>query len=236
MRAQDLGIRSVIRFMRIPRLALVAIVATVTLCEAPALAAPNRTTTLSSSALTFAWDGGPGNGIGQNGTGGTPVGFATFRCTQVVYECDDTLVELKEGGALTADIKAGSGSTDLDVRIIKSDSAGTADPAENGIAFDEQTTADAKATAKSLKPGFYVVRVLFFNATQGTYKGTLTFAPPPPPAPVVAPAPVPAPAVTKPAPAKKKTSKKAACQKKAKKIKNKSKRKKALKRCAKLKG
>ena len=221
--------------MTFPRLAVAATLAALAIFVAPAHAAPNRTTTMSASALTYTWEGGPANGVGQNGTGGSPVGFATFRCMQVLYECDDTLVELKEGGALTADIKAGSGSNDLDVRIIKSDSSGTADAAENGIAFDEQTNADAKVTAKGLKPGFYVVRVLFFNAVQGTYDGMLTFAPPPPPAP----APAPLPAVTTPPAAKppaKKPSKKAACQKKARKIKSKSKRKKALKRCAKLKG
>ncbi len=215
------------------------------LLAVPAMAADG---TLSSSAPTYAWEGGPGNGVGQAAVPATPgASYATARCTEIYY-CDNELLELKEPGTLTLDIKAGDGVNDLDVRLYKSDESGTAPGGPNPVtgtpeplAEDIREDKDAKITVKNLKPGFYVAQVAFFNATNGMYNGTATFASnaaattPVTPTP---PAGEPAPQQTSPTPADnqaaeaKRKKKLAACKKKAKKIKNKGKRAKAQKACA----
>ena len=223
-------------------LALLAVLALAT----TAFAAPAREGVVSAAAPVFAWDGGPGNGAVPSAAGGGQV-----RCTPGIYECEDTLVEVKDAGDLRAEIKAGDGSTDLDVAIYASDSAGTAPQgsaadAGDPIAEDISEGKDAKATAKRVKPGFYVVRVRFYAATAGVYKGTATLvtaaAPAPAPAAPAAPAAQPAPsaqpaptAQPQPASKPKSSKKRKACEKKAKKIKNAKKRKAALKRCKKIK-
>ena len=198
----------------------------------PAFAAPAREATLVANQ-PYTWEGGPGNGVIPSAAGGGPA-----RCTPI-YQCEDTLVEIKEPGDLAVQIKAGAGSTDLDVAIFESDSAGTVnadspanqvEPGQEPKAEDISTGADAKATARKLKAGFYVIRVRFYAATQGIYTGAATLSVPPPVVeapPATTPPPVTTPA-SKPTANKKKA---AACKKKAKRIKNGKKRKKALKKC-----
>ena len=213
------------------RLISLVLVAIAGLVAVPALAAPAREGTVSAAAPIFAWDGGPGNGIGQ--------GVAAVRCTPAIYECEDTLIDLKDPGDLFAEAKGGDGANDIDIAIYASDASGTTDSPpggpDNPLVEDISEGKDAKVTAKKLKPGFYVVRVRTFDGVQAVWKGKAELKLPPPPAPAVAPAPVatPTPAAT-PKPAKK-TSKRKACEKKAKKIKNKRKRAKALKKCKKIK-
>jgi hypothetical protein len=229
------------------RKVVLALVAALTaLFAVPALAADG---TLSSASPSYTWTGGPMNGAGQNDVSLPAVGFGAARCSPA-YECDNELVELKETGGLVVDIKAGSGSNDLDVRLYKSDESGTApgvqspagDAAPEPIAQDIRTEKDAHISVKNLKPGFYVIQVAFFNATQGVYDGAAVFSPPPPvAAPPSAPAPATpaAPVQTSPTAADNKADEAkrkkalAACNKKAKKIKNAKKRKAAQKKCAK---
>jgi hypothetical protein len=226
------------------------------LLAVPAIAADG---TLSSSARTYAWEGGPGNGVGQNAAPPTPgASYANARCTDI-YFCDNELLELKEPGSLTIEIKAGEGSNDLDIRLYPSDASGTApggpqpgSEPPKPIAEDISTNKDAKITVKGLKAGFYVAQVAFFNAQEGMYNGTAAFTPAAPPAaapqpgtPTTAPQPgtppatEPAPQQTSPTPADTKAAeaerkkKLAACNKKAKKVKSSKKRAKALKACKK---
>lgn len=210
----------------------------------PVLAAHERTGTLAAATPVFAWDGGPKSGGGQ----GESVPLAAARCTPA-YQCEDTLLEVKEAGSLTIEIKAGSGSNDLDIRLYKSDESGAAPgnpntagapgqpPADNPITEDISDNADAKVTVKSIKPGFYVAQVAFYSATGGTYKGTATLAPfstaPAVTPPAATPTPTPTPAPAKKAKKKKVTKK--SCLKKAKKIKNRKKRARAQKKCKKIK-
>ena len=216
--------------------ALVAIGASA-LIAATAFAAADGT--ISASAPTYAWDGGPGNGAGA--------GTAAVRCTRAVYECHDKLIEIKDSGILTVEIKAGSGVTDLDAALIKSDADGAnsnpppGDDSANVLAEDVSTKADAKFVFKKAVPGFYVLRVRVFDAAQGVWAGKATLAVPtaeatPEPTTTAPPAAVP-PAQATPAPKEKANAakKRKACQKKAKKIKNKRKRAAALKRCKKIK-
>ena len=225
------------------RKVVLAIVAALSaLLAVPALAAD---ATLSSATPSHSWEGSGMMGGGQGAT--VPMGNA--RCTPA-YQCHNTHVEVKDQGTLTVEIKAGEGSNDLDVRLFKSDEAGTApgspatdDTATSPVAADERTEPDAKIVVKNLKPGFYVAQVASFNAQNGSYTATATLTPPPPsaapapaaPAPTTAPAPqqtAPTPAQTKADDAKRKKAL-AKCNKKAKKIKNAKKRKAALKKCAK---
>ena len=213
----------------VPLLALVAALAAV----ATALAVPAREGAVSASAPVYAWDGGPSNGSGQ--------GVAAVRCTPLVYECEDTLVEVKDAGDLFAEIKGGDGANDLDVAIYKSDASGTTDSApgaDNPDAEDVSEGKDAKTTLKKAAPGFYVVRVRIFDGLQATWKGSLTLKPPVPvvPAPTTTPAPPPATTPQGEAPKTKPSAKERrnACMKKAKKIKKKRKRAKAVKRCKKI--
>ena len=225
------------------KVVLAMVAALSALLAVPAVAAAG---TLSSATPTYAWEGGPANGVGQEALPATPgVGFANVRCT-AIYSCDNELLELKEQGTLTVEIKAGEGSNDLDVRLYPSDSSGTApggpvpgqDPPQP-IAEDIRTEKDAKITVRNLKPGFYVAQVAFYNATNGVYNGTATLATAAPAAPApAAPAAPAAPQQTSPtsgqnqADEAKRKKKLAACKKKAKKIKNKKKRAKATKACA----
>jgi hypothetical protein len=224
------------------RLAALVTAGASVLLAATAFAAPAREGAVSAAAPVFAWDGGPHNGFG----GTTPTGFGYVRCSPA-YECEDTLVEVKDAGDLVAEIKAGEGSSDLDVAIYKSDADGaTPDdppgPDDAPLSEDISEGKDAKTTARKLKPGYYVVRVRFFTAQQGVYKGTASLKVPPPPVAPAPGAPAPAPPATAPAstPTQTKSGAKArkACIKKAKKKfkgkKNRRKRAKAIKRCKRI--
>lgn len=201
---------------------------------AAALAIPAREGVVSASAPTYTYDGGPKNGSGQ--------GVAAVRCTPGIYECDDTLIEVKDAGDLFAEIKGGDGANALDVATYKSDASGTtnsepgADPPD---AEDISEGKDAKTTLKKAQPGFYVVRVRIFDGIQARWKGTVTLKPPPAAAPAPTTTPAPPPATTPQQSELPKTKPSAkerrnACMKKAKKIKNKKKRAKAMKRCKKI--
>ena len=219
---------------RVRRLVPLAALVAALITAAAALAVPAREGVVSASAPTYSYDGGPANGSGQ--------GVAAVRCTPAVYECDDTLIEVKDAGDLFAEIKGGDGANDLDVAIYKSDASGTTNSQPNADSPDTEDVSegkDAKTTLKKAQPGFYVVRVRIFDGVQATWKGTVTLKPPVPaaPAPTTTPAPTPTTAPTQSEPPKSKPSAKErrnACKKKAKKIKNKKKRAKAMKRCKKI--
>ena len=218
------------------RKVVLALVAAFSALAAPAYAAE---ATLSAASPSHTWEASNLFGFGP----GAAVSFGAARCTPV-YQCDNEHIEVKDTGTLTVDIKAGSGSNDLDVRLFKSDEAGTApgspqidEGATTPIAADERTEPDARIVVKNLKPGFYVIQVAVYNAQAGSYNGTANLAVPAPSVPDPAPvttAPVqssPTAADNRAAEAKRK-KRLASCNKKAKKVKNKKKRKAAQKKCA----
>lgn len=231
------------------RIAFVTFAVAALAIAVPALAEPKHKGVVSASTPTFTWKGGPGTGLG---IGSPPAATGiSFRCREDYYECEDILVEVKDAGTLAWTIKAGEGSSDLDVRIYKSDASGakTGEP----IAQDIEVGADAKASTK-VTPGFYVAEVAFFEASEGVYDGTAALsgfaAPadpgptpptstPPPPSPTPTPSSTPAPSSQQqPNPGSSSAKTRAAykkCMKKAKKVKNKKKRSKALKKCKKIK-
>jgi hypothetical protein len=214
------------RFLALLTVALL----TCALAAAAALAAPDRTATFSATSTALAWEG-------SGAFGSTPNGIYECRAGGV-YNCDDTLIDVKDPGTIKA-----TGSTDgnyfMNFILYKA----TADGAPDGEPIGEgELGADFNLTVKGVKPGPHILRIVFRLAVNADFTAKATFVPDaaPAPAPVVAapapavaaPAPAPAPAPAKPAaPAKKKPS----CKAKAKKIKNAKKRKAALKRCAKKK-
>ena len=160
------------------RISLLGALVCAALFFVPTAQAADFTTTLSSASPTFEWDGGPGNGVGAG----------TVPCdTSPVYDCEDTLFEVTEGGGrVVIDIAAGAGSSDLDLYLHESDASGTL-----GTEIGSAATGSAseRYDASYLSPGFYIARVGFFSATDGVYDGTLTFTPGTPPPPPTPPAP-----------------------------------------------
>src|SRR4051812_44930824 len=108
------------------RLALVTVLVLAAISAATALAA-ERTGAVSAAAPTFAWDGGPGNGVGPD----VPAGWGQLRCTPQAYECEDTQLDVKDAGKVTILIAAGAGSEDLDVAVYKMKDDGTADSGDD---------------------------------------------------------------------------------------------------------
>jgi hypothetical protein len=152
---------------------LLALLCAAAITATPASAA-DFSTVLTADAPAYGWDGGPGNGAG----------VGTVPCdTSPVYDCEDVLFRVAEGGRVVVDIAAGAGSEDLDLYLYESDADGKA-----GAEIGSAATAGAgeRYDAAYLSPGFYIARVGFFSATNGVYRGTLTYTPgdaPPPPSP-----------------------------------------------------
>ena len=203
--------------------------------------------TLSKDAPTFGWDGGPGSGHYEPESG---FGTYFFGCGAPVpnfYDCEDTVLEVKDKGTLKVAIDAAADDSDLDLWLYRSDAEGEYDIDDEDayVAAQADESGDESVIVPDLAPGFYVAHVEFYSAFQETYAGTAELSgfladPPPTPPPVTvsapppaAPAPPPPPAQPA-APAAKKPSKRAACLKKARKIKKAKKRKKAIRRCKKL--
>lgn len=222
------------------------VIAAAALATVPALAAPDRTTTLNREAVEYKWEGGPGNGIPEAGRAG---------CDNPASTCDDTLLKLEVGGDLEVKITEVDDTTaDLDLYLFKANAAG--DPEGTAIAQQADETATEKVKKAGLAEGNYLVRVRYYAAVEGVFKATATLSPVPAP-PASTPEPTPTVAATPPRPtptatptpapdhvvlppparssSKKSTKRKQTarqkCLKKAKKIKNAKKRKAARKKC-----
>ena len=166
------------------------------------------------------------------------------------HSCEDTLIEVKSAGNLTAawEAQAPAGPAWLSGTIYKSDASG----AEGEELADGGDLSDSGQVAADVEPGFYIVRIAGLLTSVSTYKGTATLAvtepaaapapppaeqpkpqpqPDPAPAPAAQPAPAPAaaPAAAAPKPAAKK-SKKASCKSKKAKRSKKCRRAKSRKR------
>jgi hypothetical protein len=191
---------------------------------ATAAAAPDRTFTFSATQTAAAWEGSGAYGF-------TPGGVYQCRAG-TVYNCDDSLLDIKDGGTLKASAEVDSSEYLINFELYKAAADGTVegDPVAEG-----ELGAAATIVAKDLEPGTYVLRIVFRLAVDASFTAKATFTPAAPaaaPAPVVTTPPAtadPAPAAAPKPAAKKKTR---SCKAKAKKIKNAKKRKAALKRCA----
>jgi hypothetical protein len=105
-----------------------------------------------------------------------PLSSDTTACTQV-QTCDDTLIHVTETGDLTVseDGKADGPpdnpieGADLDLYLFNSDAQGTVkDLVDYG---NQGTTENASETISVplIEPGYYVARVRFYNAINGSY-------------------------------------------------------------------
>jgi hypothetical protein len=135
---------------------------------APALAEPNRKTTLGPGAGQFAWDSS-GTGIAATSTIYDEIG-----CTPI-NDCDDTLVELKSDGTLLVKTSSSDPVIDTDLTVWESDEQGTAkkqiiNAAGTDVTSNEETT-------QQLTAGFYLVRIFYAVAVAGSVKGEATFTP-----------------------------------------------------------
>jgi hypothetical protein len=163
---------------------LLALVAVALLAPAAASAAPNGTVSLANPS--YSWTGGPGNGLFTMAFDQVDIGPVTAdaaQCGKVPTEtCTQTLIKVDDAGDLTVELHGDPGSPgadsgsfdlDLDLYLYASDAAGTV-----GEALGESTsvTADETVVLSPLEPGYYVARVVFYQAIQASYhaKATLT--------------------------------------------------------------
>jgi len=105
-----------------------------------------------------------------------PLSASTVACSQV-EECDDTLIHVTETGDFTVE-EAGTADgppsnpvegADLDLYLYNSDASGAVkDLADYG---DQGTTESASESISVplIEPGYYVARVVFYNAVNGSY-------------------------------------------------------------------
>ena len=156
------------------------------LVPAAASAAPDRATTLSASAAEFAWDGPPGTGAM------TPFDdYSVETCSkEEVNYCDQTLLKIESGGPVTLDVDIADfdpQQSDFDLYVYKSNEAGTATDDDNvtksrypePTGFEPGSTGlpnglEEGTTIEELEPGYYLVVVVYYETTDGTYKGTAT--------------------------------------------------------------
>ena len=170
---------------------------------AAASAAPAATLTLADGGTNaFAFSGGPGNGVLPDAldlVGVGPVSADSVKCGDPTADCVDTLVKTDDEGDLTFDLHGDAGSSptdttadpedpvfgdkvryDLDAFIYSSDESGTQG---DEVASSTSPYADETAVASDVPAGYYLLRVVYYQSVQGTFKASAKlsqFVPPPP--------------------------------------------------------
>ena len=138
------------------------------LSAAAAWAAPARTFTFDS-AKTEKYDA-QGSGLATFSDGSVPVD----QCTAGLRDCDDTLVELKAPGKLSAKVTGGDPSVvDVALDLYAADSSGKVG---KKLKQDDQNASLSEAVSGEFDPGFYVVRVDYLTG-QGAVNVEVSFAP-----------------------------------------------------------
>jgi hypothetical protein len=167
---------------------LIALATAGALVIAPA-AANAATGGTASLDKAFKWSGGPGQGLYlpslMDISGAADSG--DYQCTDY-QECDDTLVKVEEAGNdLTVTLTGAAGDTpelpelggvDLDMFVYKSDKNGTV--GEN-LGGSTSATANETVLLPGVEAGYYLVRVVFYQAVNATFdaKAELTVPVPP---------------------------------------------------------
>jgi len=146
--------------------------------SAPALAAPaiDRSTTLTASAPSFAWDG-------QEATAAAPqqsaVSYDPANCTKEPdYYCDVTLVRVDAAKGTTADLEFAIFDfsvpiADFDLSIFRSDASG--EPGEFLANGGNLSAAGLEETVpiEDAEPGYYLATVSYYFSPGASYKGTV---------------------------------------------------------------
>jgi hypothetical protein len=147
---------------------------------AAALAAPDRTATLSSSSAAYAWDGPEGTGsYDPTGT------YDVANCSKdAASYCDGTLVQIVSGGPVTIDAAIGDYSNplaDFDLYIYKSNAAGTATQddliSQSGVPSNAglPNSFEESASVADVEPGYYLVNVVYYETLgAASYKGNVS--------------------------------------------------------------
>lgn len=200
-RRLDAHMRTTPRALALAVLAILAV-------PAGALAAPDRTYSLNSSSPQAEW----------SGTGTGAIAIATDgvvdQCTDVLDDCDDTLVKIDSFGEITLGLTGTEPTVvDIDLFLIESNEAGDAlkvYKASTSPSAVEQITTE-------VEPGYYLVRVHYYSAAGG-FDATAKWTPL---APVVDPSVTP-PVTTDPPPAAANTPPKSSITMRSRKVRSKS--------------
>jgi hypothetical protein len=144
------------------------------LAAGSALAAPDRTGSVTVSGPTYAWDGGPVTGAVATAEIGDAV-----PCDIPGKDCDDTLLNAATGQMTVKISSDDPNSADLDLYAYHSNAQG-----EQGAFVKSSTGPDASETVTfEAEAGPYLVRVVPATAAGGTFKGEAKELPLPPRAP-----------------------------------------------------
>jgi hypothetical protein len=142
-----------------------------------ALAAPDRTFTLTTDAPTATWNGKLGTGTeGLSGVNALP------KCgTPVIHDCDYTLIHVTEPGVINvATASDGTQTQDVALNVYDSDATGAQSDLEghsdgSGVSADEATSVENDAPSGT--DVYYLVEIDYLLVFGGQPKGTATLAP-----------------------------------------------------------
>ena len=139
------------------------------LAAAPAVASADPIT-LSPTKLTASWEG-TGSGLLA-----TQDAMDRAGCTPGVHECVDQLIKLDAPGTLTVHSSSDDPkAVDTDLQLFLSDETGAVGD-ELGESAQADPTPD-ETVGGSLDAGYYVVRIDYAIALQGTVKADASFEP-----------------------------------------------------------
>ena len=132
-------------------------------------AAPDRTLRLSRQSPSATWTSDIGVGPFVSAF---PVAWDLVRCTEPAFQCDDTLLELSQGGDLEIKVVGGGPAAHPDLytlglRLFRSDASGTKRSEVRTESLNN------RQRARALPPGFYVTEVSWMEGV-GNYTGTAT--------------------------------------------------------------
>src|SRR4051812_37745353 len=141
-----------------------------------ALAAPDRTYTVSAASAEAKWDGPAASGDYSTSD------YAPEDCSkEAAHYCDQTLISIDSGGPLTVDATVGGYSNplaDFDLHLYKSDAGGKATGDDLAPTFDSGGDTgwpngfEESAHVEKVAPGYYLVVVAYYQSFGGSYKGT----------------------------------------------------------------
>ncbi len=154
-----------------PRLLFVPVLVLL-VAAAVAFAEPARTGTVSAASPTFKWTG-TGSGILA-----TQDAMDAAGCTPGIHDCDDTLLKVETAGQLT--VKTSStdpAASDTDLQLFESDESG-----KEGKQLQEaaKPTPDPnEQVSAAVEPGYYIARIDYAIAANGSVDGEATLEPDP---------------------------------------------------------